>query len=392
MPAFLKLVWRWWLAFCERWTLFALVFAFAAGPMLFLSTRAKPTYKSSAVLLLEGTSITTQVDRGAIEPRAEPPERFMKKRVTKLLSVSGTRSVLGRLTEEQRQLLFEEGMGSGLVVEVKSLLKQAMGEERWNELKARLGRKPEPLDLAKLERDLVLWLRRRVNVGLKGAGVVKITATTSSPELSLAIARSYAQELTEQNRRDNRRDARMIREWLERRAQAAQESWIAAENVLVSEQRRSGVLNNSVRTTGVGLAARLGRLAAEVSRAKRKYEALRDRLEDVAMAEETIGAEVTQVEAAELPTRPAGSSAMKLRLMGIVLGVALGVGMVVLLELLSEPITLVEELENDFGLPVLGTIPVLPTSRRRIRNKGRTRLLPHGPAILRRDPRAGGVR
>lgn len=62
-----------------------------------------------------------------------------------------------------------------------------------------------------------------------------------------------------------------------------------------------------------------------------------------------------------LPTSPIEPNQMKLAFMGFVLALAIGGGLVVLIELLDRSYKTVRQIELSLGLPVIGTMPVIDT-------------------------------
>jgi len=63
------------------------------------------------------------------------------------------------------------------------------------------------------------------------------------------------------------------------------------------------------------------------------------------------------VEPAIMPIQPVSPNRMKLALMGIALGIAMGVGFIFLLEYMDKSFKKIEDVEKYLGIPVLGTIP-----------------------------------
>jgi succinoglycan biosynthesis transport protein ExoP len=71
------------------------------------------------------------------------------------------------------------------------------------------------------------------------------------------------------------------------------------------------------------------------------------------------------VSSATVPTSPASPNHLKTGLLALVVGLALGVGLAFLRERLDDSILTHHELERRLGAPVLGTIPRVPSWRRR---------------------------
>lgn len=67
------------------------------------------------------------------------------------------------------------------------------------------------------------------------------------------------------------------------------------------------------------------------------------------------------VQPAEMPLAPISPNRIKMLVMGVILGLMLGVGIILILVLMDDSFKKVEEVESDLKLPVLATIPRLPT-------------------------------
>lgn len=63
------------------------------------------------------------------------------------------------------------------------------------------------------------------------------------------------------------------------------------------------------------------------------------------------------IEAARVPLEPIWPNRVKIGILGLVLGLAIGAGAVLLVELLDHSFKRIEDVENELGLPVLATIP-----------------------------------
>src|SRR5207253_2754259 len=88
------------------------------------------------------------------------------------------------------------------------------------------------------------------------------------------------------------------------------------------------------------------------------------------------------LEPANLPLRPGKPNRPMLILLALVLGGAVGVGTVLVVERQDQSMKNAEEVEMLLGLPVLGAIPRVEELERR----RRTRMRPAGPADAARDP------
>ena len=69
------------------------------------------------------------------------------------------------------------------------------------------------------------------------------------------------------------------------------------------------------------------------------------------------------IDPAELPEKPASPSIPKNTLLGLFLGGFLAVAALLLRDLLDSTFKTAEQVEKDFGIPILGTIPTIEVSQ-----------------------------
>ena len=67
------------------------------------------------------------------------------------------------------------------------------------------------------------------------------------------------------------------------------------------------------------------------------------------------------VQPAEMPLSPISPNRIKMLVMGVILGLMLGVGIILIMVIMDDSFKKVEEVESELKLPVLATIPRLPT-------------------------------
>lgn len=77
---------------------------------------------------------------------------------------------------------------------------------------------------------------------------------------------------------------------------------------------------------------------------------------------------VQVIDKAELPIFPVSPNKQLNYMIGIILGLAIGVGVIFLIEFLDDTVKTPEDVEKYTGLTVIGTIPVFQGKGRRIRN------------------------
>jgi uncharacterized protein involved in exopolysaccharide biosynthesis len=87
----------------------------------------------------------------------------------------------------------------------------------------------------------------------------------------------------------------------------------------------------------------------------------------------SASARIKIVESPEVPTKPASPNRLRIMLLALCAGPLLGLGAVILTESMDTSFKSVEEIEQDLGLKVLGTVPRLFDSTLQVKRKGTRR-------------------
>ncbi|HEY8508020.1 MAG TPA: polysaccharide biosynthesis tyrosine autokinase, partial [Steroidobacteraceae bacterium] len=104
------------------------------------------------------------------------------------------------------------------------------------------------------------------------------------------------------------------------------------------------------------------RLRRQVEIAERLHNNLRERYEEARLATATTIPDVRVLDRASVPERPVSSTGMKLLLIGLMAGFALGLGVAILLDRFDKRVRYPDQV-TSLGLPVLGALPHVKSSR-----------------------------
>lgn len=234
---------------------------------------------------------------------------------------------------------------------VNSLSQQIAGLSVSNSSSALAARQASDLELAKvgdMAAKTANLLGHRLteeevasSVSVEGHGessIVDISATTSSPALSAAIANTYtSQFVTEQ--------------------QSANRQYL--ESALGIVRRQLAALSPQQRVGPDGLG-------------------LQDRAQTLSLLSELKEGNVQVAQEARVPISPSSPKTTKNTALGVFLGLVLGLGLAFVLERLDRRIRRPEDLETIFDQPLLGTVPKSAALSSSARGKGgkRTALPP----------------
>jgi len=113
-------------------------------------------------------------------------------------------------------------------------------------------------------------------------------------------------------------------------------------------------------------------LKREVDINRELYAGLLQRMKEITVSAGLDSTNIQVIDRAKIPRAPYRPRKQFNVLLGVVLGLSMGVGLAFFSEYLDNTLNTVEEVEDAFGLPILGVVPALAYADRRKRLKGAT--------------------
>lgn len=218
-------------------------------------------------------------------------------------------------------------------------------------------RSPEYLKLRAKLQELEKEKLRLEGLGIRLSGVSTIDREIDEIERRLL---QYKQE-----KGSPAPDASTIRQWQELR-----KSVLNKETDLELFKRRLDSYRNAISEYKKGNPNLLGKSLElqRLERAKEIYENIYNFLlneaEEKRIASASGGGGIKTVDSARMPEKPIAKNEMRYYVLGIILGLALGVGLAFMVEFNDTSIKSNDEVEKFLGLPVLGTIPHISVSKK----------------------------
>ncbi len=183
-------------------------------------------------------------------------------------------------------------------------------------------------------------LLERVTVAAIGqTNLISIKVSASTPEEAAAIANEMANAYVEASRERKRVALRDAADEVETRLNVARDEILD----LGERLRDSGKSDN---------------LSAELQIAADTYATLAEKLEQLRINEQLEEGSGSLVQAAVVQTEQVAPKPLRNSLVGVVVGLAFGIGMAFLYEYLDNTIKSTSEAEKIYGAPVLGIVPM----------------------------------
>jgi capsular exopolysaccharide synthesis family protein len=172
------------------------------------------------------------------------------------------------------------------------------------------------------------------------SNIVDVEATATSPALAAGIANTYTNQFVTEQQNSNH-------------------AYYASALALVNKQLAALSPKEKAGTAGL---------------------ALQDRAQSLGVLAELRNGNVQIAQAATVPTSPSSPKTGRNTAVGAVLGLLLGLGIAFLLERLDRRIREPKDLEELYGLPLLGVVPESSALSRSARRKGSSATLPASEA------------
>jgi capsular exopolysaccharide synthesis family protein len=192
-------------------------------------------------------------------------------------------------------------------------------------------------------------LNRYISVnGVSGTNVVKITVLQSDPRRAADIANAIAQGYVDWSRESKRAAIKTAADEIQARLDEAKTEILSLGKELATNQPKD---KN-------GQPIKNDQLTAELDIATGLYSTLAEKLETLRISEQLEQGSGQVVDIAAVNLVPVAPKPKQNAAIGLVLGLAIGLGVAFLIEYLDNGIKSADEAERIFGVPVLGEIPL----------------------------------
>jgi tyrosine-protein kinase Etk/Wzc len=219
------------------------------------------------------------------------------------------------------------------------------------------NRSPEYLKLRSRLRELEKEKIKLENLGIRLSGFSTIDRDISTIEQKLLQYQSPASGGTI--------DTRLIQQW-----QGLRKSVIAKESELELFKRKLEMYKKAIANYKeqnpdiLSESLELLRLKRSKETLENVYNLLLEKSEEVKITSASSGAGIKIVDNAERPAKPIPKNERRYYLLGFILGLALGIGLALLIEFNDTTIKSNEDIERYLQLSVLGTIPHIVTKNK----------------------------
>ena len=339
----------------NRWII--IVF-FVAGALitLLLASFVKPQFISEAALQIEEPfNEAASIRQGTMSPRkASAP--YVLAVEEKLKSKSFAKEVLKILPNDVKyDLELPLDLRSQILAGLRNLAKTILGKNKKSDEK-----KGGAVSATDKENKYLQELEKRIGIRVNSnIAMIWITAATLEKNLAPILVKSYLDVLMAMNLEENKEGVQGKIKFSLEQKNAARKSLKEAEQALVKFRNHYQIPADLKMTADTEIQAQLVTLLSNFEMAHEHYDRLDRIYLEAKVREAGVLVNIRVLSVPMIPLRPSKSAKQKVLLVGIMMSLAVGLGMVLIFDFLKGPIRHENDITDAVHLPIYGSIPRL---------------------------------
>ena len=334
------------------------LFFFVVGALitLLLASFVKPQFISEAALQIEEPfNEAASIRQGTMSPR-KASDSYVLAVEEKLKSKSFAKEVLKILPDDVKQdLELPLDLRSQILAGLRNLAKTVLGRNKKSDEKRSL-----PVAAADEDSKYLQELEKRVGIRVNSnIAMIWITGATLEKNLAPILVKSYLDVLMAFNLEENKEGVQGKIKFSLEQKDAAQKTLKDAEQALVKFRDYYQIPADLKSTPDTEIQAQLVTLLSNFEMAKEHYDRLDRIYLEAKVREAGVLVNIRVLSAPMIPLRPSKSAKKKVLLVGIMMSLAVGLGMVLIFDFLKGPIRHENDITDAVHLPIYGSIPRL---------------------------------
>ena len=342
----------------KKWLALA-VFLVCMAFSFFISTFIKPVYISQAVILIEEPSAKINaMKRGGINAEKASPAYSISQQAM-LESPSFAAEVLKILPENAKEdLKISLNVPNQIIGGFLRLGKSLFGEARIKKVKSFLGMNSEPLSEAAMREAFINELGERISINVQAhTAISRISGKAINKDVAPILPQSYADVWTAMSLEENKKSIRAERDFAEKQRQEAYDKFKAAQQDMIDFKRKYEIPGELKESGDVEIQLQMKQLQSNIDITRDNFDYMEKILMETRRLEAGIVANIKLLSMPAIPQGSSTSEGKKIILGGVAAGLILGVGMVLLLDILKGIIRTEQDVTDSVQLPILGYLP-----------------------------------
>jgi len=348
----------------EHRKLIFLTTLFIFVPFYLLSINVSYYFESYALAEILRVPYTIPYESDSPLYGGRAPGIDIPKTITKLRTVEMAEAVLARLSlDTYRDFEDELTLKEKIVMSAKKLL----GEERINALKKFFGRPLEAkIDSLFYKKMILDNFRSRLEINYSGSELIKIKMSSENAYAAYECVKQFIDEWHKQNLDEKKLEILTAKTFLEKIHNTAKAELLKKENQLNNYKNRLGIGFDDVPILGQNEMKQLSQYEKEMAGSQSQLDRIDSKLLDLDIKIANIQGNLKIIEPPRIDLMASGASRLKLKIMGLILGMGFGAGLALIKGLLDNSIRSEEEIKRITNIPILGIIPKFDFKRNKI--------------------------
>jgi len=330
---------------------------------LFLSSFIKPEYYSIASLLVQEprSKISAGSQSNPMVPRTAD-QTYVLSEAESLKSIPFVTEVLKILPEKVKADLETSLDPADQVISgVKGMTKKWLGIDWIKSMRSQGAGDSGTASQGEIKKEQIGALQNRVIIKSKSANaMIWITARSMNKYAAPIIVKSYISVWMARNLEDNKKAIRIEKKFALEQRNTALKHLNEAAKKLMDFREHYQIPSYMNPEDGIGdmeLQSEFERLSVQVKGAKERFEYLDRIFLKMQMEEAGIAENIKVLDAPTSPGAPASTKKNEILLAGIFGGLALGIGIVLGLDFLKNPVRHENDITNAVDIPIFGHVP-----------------------------------
>ena len=339
----------------NRWII-VVFFVVGALITLLLASFVKPQFISEAALQIEEPfNEAASIRQGTMSPR-KASDSYVLAVEEKLKSKSFAKEVLKILPDDvKRDLELPLDLRSQILAGLRNLAKTILGGDKKAD-----ENKGTSVSSTDEDNKYLQELEKRVGIRVNSnIAMIWITGATLEKNLAPILVKSYLDILLAFNLEENKEGVQGKIKFSLEQKDAARKTLKEAEEALVKFRDYYQIPADLKSTADTEIQAQLVTLLSNFEMAREHYDQLDRIYLEAKVREAGVLVNIRVLSAPMIPLRPSKSAKTKVLLVGVMMSLAVGLGMVLIIDFLKGPIRHENDITDAVRLPIYGNIPRL---------------------------------
>ena len=339
----------------EQTKLIIIVALIISLPFFLLSLNVSYYYESYALVEILRVPYSLPYESDTPLYGSRVPSVNIPKTIAKLRTVQMANAVLARLSlKTYRDFEDELTLKEKIVASAKKMI----GEKRVTAIKKILKRSVRAeIDSTFYNKMILDNYRSRLKINYSGNDLIKIKMLSEQSSAAFECVQKFIEQWKDQNLAEKKYEIITAKQLLEKLKAAAETEVSKNEKQLNKYRQRLGLNYDDIPILGQIEMKTLSKYEKELTASQGQLDRISSKLFDLNIKIANIKGNLKIIEPPRIDLTASGASRMKLKIMGLILGLSFGSGLALLRGMLDTSVKSEEEIKSITNIPIIGALP-----------------------------------